>query len=263
MVWLGGGGSDSVADFSVCREIALVTGASRGIGASIAVELAGAGADVAITARQLNSLVKTVQAIKALGRRVLPISLEATNLDSIQAAVDQAERELGPISILVNNAGVNIPRPATELTVEEWDAVLETNLRGVFFCSQAAARYMIPRRRGKIINLSSESGMIASLERAHYGPSKAGVNMLTRNLAYEWAQHNITVNAVAPTFVETEMGAITLSRPGMRERILDGIPLGRLGAVEDVAAAVLYLASPAADFITGAVLPVDGGSSIV
>ena len=252
-----------MADFSICGEIALVTGASRGIGAGIAVELARAGADVAITARQITSLEQTAWTIEALGRRVLSISLEVTDLDSIHTEVDQAEQELGPISILVNNAGINIPRPATELTVAEWDAVLDTNLRGVFFCSQAAARHMIPRRRGKIVNVSSESGLIASLERAHYGPSKAGVNMLTRNLAYEWAQYNINVNAVAPTFVATDMGAITLSRPGMRERILKDIPLGRLGTVEDVATAVLYLASPAADFITGAVLPVDGGSSIV
>lgn len=252
-----------MAGFSICGEIALVTGASRGIGASIAVELAGAGADVAITARQSISLERTVKAIEALGRRVLPISLDVTDLGSIHTGVDKTEQELGPISILVNNAGINIPRPATELAVEEWDTVLDTNLRGVFFCCQAAARYMIPRRRGKIVNISSESGLIASLARAHYGPSKAAVNMLTRNLAYEWAQHNITVNAVAPTFVDTDMGAITLSRPGMRERILKDIPLGRLGAVEDVAMAVLYLASPAADFITGAVLPVDGGSSIV
>ena len=252
-----------MANFALSGEIALVTGASRGIGAGIAVELARAGADVAITARQITSLEQTAWTIEALGRRVLSISLEVTDLDSIHTEVDQAEQELGPISILVNNAGINIPRPATELTVAEWDAVLDTNLRGVFFCSQAVAKYMIPRRRGKIINVSSHSGLAASLERAHYGPSKAGVNMLTCNLAYEWAQYNINVNAVAPTFVETDLAAITLSRPGMRELAIRDVPLGRLGTVEDVAAAVRYLASPAADYITGVVLPVDGGAQIL
>jgi 2-deoxy-D-gluconate 3-dehydrogenase len=252
-----------MANFTVDGQVALVTGGSRGLGAGIAVELAQAGADVAITARQVASLEKTRQAIEAHGRRVLPLALEVNELESIPAAVDRVEEELGPLSILVNNAGINIPRPATEMTAEEWDAVIDTNLRGVFFCSQAAAKYMIPRRRGKIINISSAAGLVASIERAHYGPSKAGVNMLTQNLAYEWAQYNITVNAVAPTFVETELAAVTLSRPEMRERFLARIPLRRLGTVEDVSAAVLYLASPAADFLTGVVLPVDGGLQMV
>jgi NAD(P)-dependent dehydrogenase (short-subunit alcohol dehydrogenase family) len=252
-----------LTDFSVNGEIALVTGSSRGLGAGISVALARAGADVAITARDERSLEETAASIKAAGRRVLPLALELTELESIQAAANRVEIELGPISILVNNAGVNIPRPASELTADEWDAVLDTNLRGLFFCSQSVARFMIPRRRGKIINISSAAGLVASPERAHYGASKAGVNMLTRNLAYEWAQYNITVNAVAPTFVETELAAVTLNRPEMREYFLDRVPLRRFGTVEDVAAAVVYLASPAADFITGVVLPVDGGLQIV
>jgi NAD(P)-dependent dehydrogenase (short-subunit alcohol dehydrogenase family) len=252
-----------MANFAVDGEIALVTGGSRGLGAGIAVELAQAGADVAITARQVASLEKTKQAVEGIGRRVFPLELEVTELDSIHTAVDRVEQEFGPISILVNNAGINIPRPATEMTAQEWDAVVDTNLRGVFFCSQAVGRYMIPRRRGKIINISSAAGLVASLERAHYGPSKAGVNMMTQDLAYEWAQYNITVNAVAPTVVETELAAVTLNRPGMRERFLARVPLRRLGTVEDVSAAVLYLASPAADFLTGVVLPVDGGLQMV
>jgi NAD(P)-dependent dehydrogenase (short-subunit alcohol dehydrogenase family) len=252
-----------LTDFSVNGEVALVTGSSRGLGAGIAVALARAGADVAITARDERALGETAGSIEALGRRVLPVSMELTELESIHAAAGRVERELGPISILVNNAGVNIPRPAVDLTADEWDAVLDTNLRGLFFCSQSVAGFMIPRRRGKIINISSAAGVVASPERAHYGASKAGVNMLTRNLAYEWAKHNITVNAVAPTFVETELAAVTLNRPEMREYFLARVPLGRFGTVADVAAAVVYLASPAADFVTGVVLPVDGGLQMV
>ena len=252
-----------MAVFTVEGQVALVTGGSRGLGAGIAIELAQAGADVAITARDLESLENTTKAIKALGRRVLPLPLEVRELPSIHAAFKRAEEELGPISILVNNAGTNLPRPATDIVLEEWDKIIDTNLRGLFFCSQEAAKYMIPRRRGKIINISSAAGLIASQERAHYGASKGGVNILTCNLAYEWAQHNITVNAVAPTFVETELAAATLNQPDKRDHFLARIPLGRFGKVEDVAAAVLYLASPAADFITGVVLPVDGGIQMV
>jgi NAD(P)-dependent dehydrogenase (short-subunit alcohol dehydrogenase family) len=251
-----------LTDFSVNGEIALVTGASRGLGAGITRALARAGADVAITARDERSLEETAGSIEAHGHRVLALPLELTKLESIQAAVEHVEGELGPISILVNNAGINIPRAAVDLTAHEWDSVLDTNLRGLFFCSQAVARCMIPRRRGKIINISSAAGLVASPERAHYGASKAGVNMLTRNLAYEWAKYNITVNAVAPTFVETELAAVTLNRAEMREYFLARVPLGRFGTVADVAAAVVYLASPAADFVTGVVLPVDGGLQI-
>ena len=251
-----------MADFTLAGQVALVTGGSRGLGAGIAMELAAAGADLAITARRVPALEKTRREVERLGRRALPLPMEATDLSSIRATVNRVEHELGPISILVNNVGTNIPRPATEVKPEEWDTMLDTNLRGLFFCSQLAAEYMIPRRRGKIVNIASTAGMVASLERAPYGASKAGVIMLTRHLAYEWAKHNITVNAVAPTFVETELAARTLSNPDMREFFLARIPLNRFGKVEDVAAAVLYLASPAADFVTGVVLPVDGGMQV-
>ncbi len=243
-------------------KVALVTGSSRGIGAGIAVKLAEAGADVAITARRLESLEETASRIKALGGKTLPVELEVTDLSSIRETVASAEQDLGPIDILVNNAGINIPRPATEVTEEQWDQILDVNLKGAFFCSKEVAPGMIAREKGKIINVSSAAGLVPLEERPAYSSSKAGLLMLTRVLALEWAPHQITVNAVAPTFIETELARQTLDRPGMRDYLLSRIPLNRLATVEDLAGAVLYLCSPAADFITGTVIPVDGGLTL-
>ena len=241
---------------------ALVTGSSRGIGAGIAVKLAEVGANVAITARRLGSLEETASRIKTLGRRSLPIELEVTNLSNIREAIASVEQNLGPIDILVNNAGINIPRPATDVTEEQWDQIFDVNLKGAFFCSKEVASGMIARKEGKIINVSSAAGLIPMEERAAYSSSKAGLLMLTRVLALEWAPYQITVNAVAPTFIETELARQTLDRPGMRDHLLSRIPLNRLATVEDLAGAVLYLCSSAADFITGTVIPVDGGLTL-
>lgn len=248
-----------LSGFSLTGLRAFVTGSSRGIGASIAFQLAVAGCDVAITSRTKNSLREVSSRIRNLGREALEIELDTTDLTNIESAVEQAERELGPIDIFVNNAGVNVPSPALEVTEAEWDAVHSTNLKGVFFCSQAIGRRMISRGKGKIINISSAAGLIPANDRAAYCSSKAGVIMLTKELALEWAEYGVTVNAVAPTFVETELAAQTLEQPGMRELWTGRIPLGRLASTQDVSAATVYLASPEASFLTGVVLPVDGG----
>ena len=245
--------------FELGGQTALVTGSSRGIGAGIATELARAGADVAVTARRLDSVKETCRKIEALGRRAFPVELEVRDLDSIQKVVEQVERDFAPIDILVNNAGINIPRPAIEVTEKQWDEMFDTNLKGAFLCSKEVGQRMIERRQGRLINVASAAGLIPGHQRAAYCSSKAGLVMLTRVLALEWAPYRITVNAVAPTFIETELAAQTLDRPGMRESIISRIPLGRLGTVEDLAAAVIYLASPAASFVTGVVLSVDGG----
>ncbi|MFN8679336.1 MAG: glucose 1-dehydrogenase [Thermomicrobiales bacterium] len=239
--------------------VALVTGASRGIGAAIATTLADAGADLAITARDVASLRESAAQIVAMGRRCLPVACEVTNAESVDDTVTQVETVLGPVDILVNNAGVNIPRLALEATEAQWDTILDTNLKGAFLCAQRVGRTMVDRRSGRIVNISSAAGLIPALERVAYCSSKAGLIMLTRVLALEWAQYGITVNAVAPTFVETELAAQTLNRPGVREYWERTIPLGRLATTADVAAAVRYLVSPEASFITGEVLSVDGG----
>lgn len=248
-----------MSNFSLQGQIALVTGASRGIGLGIAIELARSGADVAATARRRKTLSETCRKIEALGRRAFPVELEVTDLGSLQKTVEHVEHTFGPIDILVNNAGTNIPRPAVKVTEQQWDQMLDTNLKGAFFCSQEVGRRMIKRQRGRIINVASAAGLIPGHERAAYCASKAGLVMLTRVLALEWAPYKITVNAVAPTFIETDLAAQTLDRPGMRESVLSRIPLGRLGTVDDLAAAVVYLSAPAAAFVTGTVIPVDGG----
>lgn len=239
--------------------VALVTGASRGIGASIALALAGENYDLAITSRDPDRLQEISEQIVNNNRSVYPIKLDVKETDVIPEIVNNIETEFGPIEVLVNNAGVNLPRAALDLSPVEWDEVLDTNLRGLFFCSQSVARYMRKRKVGRIINISSAAGLRATDDRAHYGSSKAGLNFLTRNLAFEWAKYNITVNAIAPTFVKTELSEKTLSDPSLRSYYLGQIPLRRFGTMSDIVNAVKFLASPSSDFITGIVLPVDGG----
>ena len=239
--------------------IALVTGASRGIGASVALALAGENYDLAITSRDPDRLQEISEQIVKNNRSVYPIKLDVKETDVIPEIVNNIETEFGPIEVLVNNAGVNLPRAALDLSPVEWDEVLDTNLRGLFFCSQSVARYMRKRKVGRIINISSAAGLRATDDRAHYGSSKAGLNFLTRNLAFEWAKYNITVNAIAPTFVKTELSEKTLSDPSLRSYYLGQIPLRRFGTMSDIINAVKFLASPSSDFITGIVLPVDGG----
>ena len=181
------------------------------------------------------------------------------DMDSIDALVRNAVAEFGRIDVLVNNAGVNIPRAALEITEADWDRVLDVNLKGLFFLSQRVAREMIGAGGGKIVNIASQNGVVGYFKRAAYCSSKAGVVNLTRVLALEWAEHKILVNAVAPTFVLTPLTQSTFDDPVLREDLLKRIPLGRVGQPEDVAGAVVFLASPAADMITGHTLLVDGG----
>ncbi|MBD0353800.1 MAG: glucose 1-dehydrogenase [Rubrobacteraceae bacterium] len=241
--------------FRLDGKVALVTGASRGLGAGIADALKEAGATVVGTSREHDS---ADQVAKRLGS--VPVAMDVSDVASVREGVDRVASELGSLDILVNNAGLNIPQGVFEVDEASWDAVLDTNLKGTFFCAQAAARHMADGGEGgRIINVASQAGVVGIEERSAYGTSKAGGILLTKVLAIELARYGITANAVAPTFIATELTRSTLENPAWRERIISRIPLGRVGEAEDVAAATVYLASPAAAMVTGHTLLVDGG----
>jgi len=246
-------------------KVVMVTGAGSGIGRAVAIAVAEAGAHcVPCELPEKNEDVEGVCAeIERLERRALPVSLRLPDLDSIDRAVERAVAEMGRIDVLVNNAGVNIPRDAMEVDEADWDAVMDVNLKGLFFMSQRTGRRMVIAGGGKIVNIASQNGVIGYYQRAAYCSSKAGVVNLTRVLALEWAPHGITVNAVGPTFILTPLTQSTFDDPALREDLLKRIPLGRVGRPEDVMGAVVFLASPAADLITGHTLLVDGGWTAV
>lgn len=236
---------------------ALVTGAGRGLGSAIALGLVDLGATVFGTSRD-----------PAVARRISeelgtpPQVLDVGDVGSFDAFVTRLDRE-GGIDMLVNNAGVNIPAPATEVMPEDWDTVLDTNLKGTFFLSTALARIWLDRGvPGSIVNIASQAGVVAIEERASYGASKAGLIHLTKVLALEWARKGIRVNAVAPTFVRTELTASTLDRRDWADELLRRIPVGRFGEPEDVVGAVAYLLGNTASLVTGHTIVVDGGYSI-
>ncbi|MBP2676626.1 MAG: FabG [Deltaproteobacteria bacterium] len=256
------GGKAAGPSFDLTGKVAMVTGAGRGLGAEIARALAAYGADIVVTDRTLSETEGTANAVKALGRRAFPVEADLTSVDEIRAMVAKAAGEFGRIDILVNNAGVNITQYAVDVTEKAWDTVLGVNLKAVFFCSQAVGRVMIGQKGGKIINVSSQAGAVAIPQRAAYCSSKGGVNQLTRLLALEWARHNINVNAVAPTFLETPLTKPMFQNEEFHRYVMGSIPLGRIGKPEDVSGAVVFLASPAADLVTGHVLHVDGGWTI-
>ncbi len=242
-------------------QVAMVTGSGSGIGEAIALALAVAGAHVITTELpdRLERAARVAHEIALMGRGSKAIPLDVTSVASIGAAVNEAVAAFGHLDIMVNNAGVQVARPALDVSEDDWDRVVDVNLRGVFFCAQAAGRVMVPRGQGRIINISSQNGVIGYFHRAAYCAAKAGVVNLTRVLAIEWAEHNVLVNAVAPTFVRTPMGERTLSDPAVRTDILGRIPLGRIAEPQDIVGAVVYLASPAAAMVTGHTLLVDGG----
>ena len=241
--------------FRLEGKVALITGASRGLGAGIADALREAGATVVGTSRDPESAAQVAEQLGSV-----PVVMDVTDVSSVQRGIERVASEFGRLDLLVNNAGLNIPQSVFEVDESSWDSVINTNLKGTFFAAQAAARHMAERGEGgRIINVASQAGVVGIEERSAYGASKGGALTLTKVLAIELARYGITVNAVAPTFIDTELTRSTLEDPEWRERILSRIPLGRVGGVEDVAAATLYLASPAAAMVTGHTLLVDGG----
>jgi len=253
----------SEAMFRLDGKVALVTGAAGGLGTAISVALARSGADVAIADLPGVSLDATAAKAAEFGHKVFKVAIDILDLKQIRDGVAAAEKELGRIDILVNNAGINRPAAGLDVTEENWDAVYDTNVKGQFFMAQAVARPMIARGWGRIVFLSSQSGLVAIAGQPVYCSSKAAVILLAKTLAVEWATHGVTVNAVAPTFVETNLTRKRLADPEFRKSVVDRIPMGKLAMPEDVAAAVVYLASEEARMVTGTVLSVDGGWTAV
>lgn len=245
--------------FDLKGKVAMVTGAGRGMGAHIALTLAHYGADLIICSRTETELGKVAKKIRAENRKVMACPLDLTRVDLLPGLVEECEAQMGGIDILVNNAGINIPQAAEDVTVEAWDQIMSINLKAQFFCAQAVGKGMIRRKNGKIIMMSSQAGSVGLLKRAAYCSSKGAINQLTRTLAIEWAQHNITVNAIAPTFVEGPFTKPMFQDEEFKNYVLSNIPLGRIGQPGDISGAVVYLASAAANLVTGAILAIDGG----
>ncbi len=249
-----------LALFNLEGRKALVTGASRGIGQAIAVALAGAGANVAITARNASSLGETSAAIEALGRQVVALAHDVRDVAGSRAIVERAAEDLGGLDIVVNNAGYEEVTPSLEIEEEVWDRVVDTNLKGAFFVAQAAARRMqADGRGGAIINLASLTSYVGVPTAVPYGSSKAGILGMTQALATEWAGLGIRVNAVAPGYFRTAMTDVFYRDDTWQTSMLAKIPLGRFGALGDLAGTVIFLASDASAYITGQCIPVDGG----
>jgi len=249
----------TLPSFSVAGQVALVTGAAKGIGAACALALAEAGADIILGLRDKASGKKLAQRIRRLDRKVLPVQMDVSKPAEIIAAVREGARHFGRIDILVNNAGIGAPNAAEKITERDFDATIAVNLKGTFFTAQAVGKIMLRQRRGCIINIGSQAGAVALPTESVYCMTKAGIAHLTKCLALEWAPRGIRVNAVAPTFIATPGTRKWLDDAAFRASVRKRIPLGRIGAPADVAGPVVFLASPAAALITGATLLIDGG----
>jgi len=240
---------------------AVVTGTSRGLGQYLGRALAKAGADLVITSRKKEDLMPFKAEIEGLGRKAVPLQLDVTDYDSIQRMAEGAVAAYGKIDILVNNAGCNRRKPALDVTWEDWNVIVNTNLRGTFFVAQAVARHMIPRRYGRIINIGSVTCVFGYAGMAPYCASRGGVKQLTMSLADDWGPHGITVNCLAPGWFKTAQNAALYEDKEWVEYICDRIPLKRPGQPNDLDGTVVFLASDASEYITGQTLLVDGGIS--
>jgi NAD(P)-dependent dehydrogenase (short-subunit alcohol dehydrogenase family) len=250
----------SFPNFELTGQVALVTGAARGLGRAISLALAHAGADIALGLRDINAPGDVAVQITALGRRALPLQMDMTRLDQISRAVGDTFQHFGRLDILVNNAGLAPDNLAENVREDDFDLTLAVNLKGTFFASQAAGRIMIGQKSGRIINLSSQAGFVALPTESVYCMTKAAIAHLTKCLAVEWGKYNITVNAVAPTFIHTPGTESYLANSEARADVVERIAaLHRIGEPMDVAGAVVFLASSAANLITGDTILIDGG----
>ncbi|MFJ5769295.1 SDR family NAD(P)-dependent oxidoreductase [Psychrobacillus sp. NPDC093180] len=237
----------------------IVTGGSKGIGKDIALTFAKLNANVVISGRSETALNETLSELHAFNENCIAVQGDMSDIAVVKDLIDQAAATFGTVDVLVNNAGVNIAKPAMEVTEEDWDTVLDLNLKSAFFASQAAAKYMLAQKSGKIINIASQMAFVGYYNRAAYCSSKGGLVQMTKALAVEWAKLGIKVNAVAPTFVETEFTEKMFADEAFKKDVDNRILLEGLSKPEDVSGAVLYLASNLANFVTGETLKVDGG----
>jgi NAD(P)-dependent dehydrogenase (short-subunit alcohol dehydrogenase family) len=246
--------------FDLNGNVALVTGAARGLGRAISLALAHAGADVALGLRDVNTGTELAKEIEAMGRRVLPLQMDMTRLDQIDRAINDTVAHFGRLDILVNNAGLAPENLAENVREEDFDLTLQVNLKGTFFASQAVGRVMIRQKRGCIINMGSQAGFVALPTESIYCMTKAAIAHLTKCLAVEWGKYNIRVNAVAPTFIHTPGTESALADDAFRNNVIERIAaIHRIGEPMEVAGAVVFLASPSASLITGHTLLIDGG----
>lgn len=254
-----GGKREMLERFSLVGKVALVTGASRGIGQAMAMGLAEAGADMALVARTSAALEQTAGMVRDLGRTALVVPADVSRTESIRQVVDRVLAEYGRIDILLNAAGTQARKPALEMTEEDWDTVTTLNLKTVYFFSKAVAPFMIAAGKGKIINIASLTASIGIPNVSAYAAAKGGVLSVTRAMAVEWARQGINVNAIAPGYFRTELTRRMWEDPARSEWIVGRTPMGRWGDLEDLKGTAVFLASEASDFITGQLINVDGG----
>ena len=251
----------SDALFDLNGQTAIVTGTSRGLGQYFARALARAGADLVLTSRRRESLVPFEQEIRALGRSAVSLELDVRDQQSIERMVEAAESACGHLEILVNNAGCNVRKPAVDVTWDDWNLILDTNLRGSFFVAQAVARRMIPRGYGRIINIGSVTSVAGYAGLGPYGASRGGIRQLTMSLADDWGKYGITVNCLAPGWFRTEQNKVLYQNKEWVEYLCERIPVKRPGEPNDLDAAVVFLAAESSRYLTGQTLLVDGGIS--
>jgi NAD(P)-dependent dehydrogenase (short-subunit alcohol dehydrogenase family) len=245
------------------RRVALITASGRGIGRACALAFADSGCDIVLGLRNKDNASELIKEIKETGVHVLPVQMDVSKIEEISSAVEEAVGHYGHIDILVNNAGIGVPNPVVKVTEKDFDDTITVNLKGTFFVSQAVGRQMIKQGGGgRIINISSQAGFVALDTESVYCMTKAGISHLTKCLALEWAPYNITVNAVAPTFIKTPGTVKWLEDEDFHSSVVKRIPLNRTGEPKDVSASVVFLASPGASLITGATLMIDGGWTI-
>jgi NAD(P)-dependent dehydrogenase (short-subunit alcohol dehydrogenase family) len=247
--------------FDLTGRVAIVTGTSRGLGQTFARALARAGADLVLTSRHTNMLADFEKEIRQLGRRTLSLALDVRDYKSIQKMASDAEKEFGHVDILVNNAGCNVRKPALDVTWDDWNLILDTNLRGSFFVAQAVARGMVERRYGRVINIGSVTSVAGYAGLGPYGASRGGIRQLTMSLADDWGPYGVTVNCLAPGWFRTDQNKVLYESREWVEYLSDRIPVKRPGKPEDLESAVVFLAAESSRYVTGQTLLVDGGIS--